>query len=49
MRKAIPLFMAFMAVIFSLNCDKQPVSLDDAMALATQSGKPVLIDFYTQW
>ena len=49
MKKVILLFMAFMAVMAGLNCDKQPTSLEDAMALAAQSGKPVLIDFYNEW
>jgi len=49
MKKASLLFMALMAVIAGLNCGQQPVSLDDAMALASQSGKPVLIDFYSEW
>ena len=49
MKKALLLFMALMAVIAGLNCDNQPASLDDAKALASQSGKPVLIDFYTEW
>jgi thiol:disulfide interchange protein len=49
MRKASLVLMALMAVVAALNCGKQPASLDDALALATQSGKPVLIDFYSEW
>jgi len=51
MKKAALLFMALMTmtIVAGLNCGKQPASLDEAMALATQSGKPVLIDFYTEW
>jgi hypothetical protein len=49
MRKAALLFLAFMAIIAGLNCGRQPASLAEAKILATQSGKPILIDFYTEW
>jgi hypothetical protein len=49
MRKATLILMALIAVAAGLNCGKQPASLDDAKALASQSGKPILIDFYSEW
>jgi len=49
MKKASLLLMAFMAVIIGLNCDKQPETLAEAKMLAAQSGRPILIDFYTEW
>jgi hypothetical protein len=49
MKKASLLLAAVVTVIAGLACDKQPATLNEALALAAESGKPVLIDFYTEW
>jgi hypothetical protein len=49
MRKTAILMLAITIIISGLACEKKPVTLDDALALAVSSGKPVLVDFFTEW
>ena len=32
-----------------LTCEKKPQTLTDYLSLSAESGKPVLIEFYTNW
>ncbi|MCP4580683.1 MAG: hypothetical protein GY839_03650 [candidate division Zixibacteria bacterium] len=49
MKKASLLMVALIAIVTGFACDKQPATLDEALTMAAQNGKPVLIDFYTEW
>jgi len=39
-----------LAIIIALTgCEKKPATYDEALALSARTGRPVLVDFYTEW
>jgi len=43
------LLMAVAVAVAGLACEKKPMTLSEAQALAAGAGKPLLIDFATEW
>lgn len=49
MQKAIIALFAAALLIGMFACEKKPQTLADYIQMSAESGKPVLIDFYTDW
>lgn len=49
MKQTIITVLAGALIISFFACEKQPQTLADYLQLAAKSGKPVLVDFYTDW
>lgn len=49
MSKLQALLIAAALLIAGFACEKKPMTLSEAESLAASSGKPLLIDFATEW
>jgi hypothetical protein len=48
MKKTALLLIAVFTIFIGAACDKQPTTFDEALTMAAQSGKPVLVEFYSE-